>query len=240
MKLLLTRISCIISDFIINIKKYPKAKNLPDGFTITCHAGAFHTKANSIKSVRAAVEWGAQTVEFDVSFRPDGTPVIIHNPSPEYNQGALLEKAFDEVTKSNTCQINLDIKSTANLSAVDELVKLKGLEKRVFYTGVFEDWVETVRNSSSIPYYINYNPSKEESSDADYVENIVNKAIKLGAIGINSNFTGVSELMINTARKKGLLLSLWTANKIPDMLTALSLCPDNITTKNPHILKKLI
>lgn len=240
MKLLYPKIMCALSDLKMSMHKYPSVGNLPDGFTVTCHAGSFHTRANSVYSVRAAVEWGADIVEFDVSFRPDGTPVIIHNSNPESNQGTLLEKALDEVAKSDTCRINLDIKSTANLSAVDELVKLKGLEKRVFYTGVFEDWVEAVRSNSAIPYYINYNPSKKESSDINFVNKIVSKALELGAVGINSNFTGVTQLLVDTARKNGLLVSLWTANNIPDMLSALALRPDNITTKRPNTLRNLI
>lgn len=242
MKLMLPRIVCSVSDLKIKLSKteHFHFKNLPEVFTITCHAGSFRTKANSVYSVRAAVEWGADIVEFDVSFRPDGTPVIIHNPSPGIKEGVLLEKALDEVAKSDKCRINLDIKSTANLPAVDMLVSLKRLEKRVFYTGVFEDWVDTVRNSSSIPYYINYNPSKDEAIDPEYIKSIVNKAIELGAIGINSNFTGVSQRMVDAAHKSGLLVSLWTANSIPDMLTALALCPDNITTKKPNVLKNLI
>lgn len=238
MDLLWSKLNRVLTD--IKKNKYPHVHSLPDGFTITCHAGALHTRANTVRSVRAAVEWGAQIVEFDVSFRPDGTPVIIHNSSPSQNQGVLLEKALDEVAKSDNCKINLDIKSTANLKSVDELVKLKGLEKRVFYTGVFEDWIDTVRNNSSIPYYINYNPTKEESNNTDYVKNLVKKAVDSGAIGINSNFNGVSTLIVDTAHKNGLLVSLWTANKISDMLCALALHPDNITTKKPNVLKKLI
>ncbi len=242
MKLLLPRILCAASDFKMNCssKKYSCSDKLPESFTITCHAGSFRTKANSVYSVRAAVEWGADIVEFDVSFRPDGTPVIIHNPSPSMDEGVLLEKAFDAVAKSDRCKINLDIKSIANLPAVDKLVCLKGLEKRVFYTGVFEDWVDTVRKSSSIPYYVNYNPSEEEGADPEYIKGIVNKAIELGAMGINSNFRGVSQQMVDAAHKNGLLVSLWTANSMPDMLTALALCPDNITTKKPNVLKNLM
>ena len=214
--------------------------NLPEDFTITCHAGAIYTKPNSIESIKASIEWGAQIVEFDVTFRPDGTPVIIHDSSPEQSQGVLFEKALDEVAKSNSCKINLDIKSKANLPAVDELVKAKGLENRVFYTGVFEDWIETVKNNSSIPFFINYNPNKKESNDPEYIDKIIKKAKETGAIGINSNFRGVSTLMVDTLKENGLLVSLWTANNISDMLKALSFCPDNITTKKPHILKKLI
>ena len=50
------------------------------------------------------------------------------------------------------------------LACVYELVKAKGLENRVFYTGVFEDWIETVKNNSSIPFFINYTPSVKKIS----------------------------------------------------------------------------
>jgi len=239
MKLLYSKIMCKLSELSLNLKQKPEI-NLPEGFTITCHTGALYTAANSLKSIETSIDWGAQIVEFDVSFRPDGTPVIIHNSKPNQNQGILFEKALDEVAKSDTCKINLDIKSTANLPAVDELVKAKGLEDRVFYTGVFEDWIKTVKNNSSIPFFINFNPNKKESNSKEYVDRIIKTAKETGAIGINSNFRGVSKLMVDTLKENGLLVSLWTANKIPDMLEALSFCPDNITTKKPHILKKLI
>lgn len=239
MELLFSKIICKLSDFLIKLKINKKI-SMPESFTITCHTGAMHTKMNSIKSVKRSVEWGAQVVEFDVSFRPDGTPVIIHNPSPSQNQGVLLKKALDEVAKNKTCKINLDIKSTQNLAAVDKLVKNIKLDNRVFYTGVFEDWIDTVKENSSIPFYINYNPNTDESDNNEYVEYIVTKAKESGAIGINSDFKGVTKNMVDTLHTNGLLVSLWTANKINDMYTALELSPDNITTKNPNILKLII
>ncbi len=213
---------------------------LPAGFTVTCHAGALFTAPNTLRSVRTAVEWGAQIVEFDVSFRPDGTPVIIHNSNPAANEGELLSGALSIVAKSKSCKINLDIKSTANLAAVDDLVKQNRLLDRVFYTGVFEEWVETVRSTSNIPYYLNYNISKEEAQSKDALQAVADKTKSLGAIGINSNHEYASELFVDTAHDNGLLVSLWTANKIEDMCRVLKLKPDNITTKHPAILNYIM
>lgn len=224
----------------INKNKVDFSGGLPENFTVTCHAGAFFTSPNTLSSVRAAVEWGAQIVEFDVSFRPSGTPVIIHNSSPAENEGVLLADALPIVANSDTCKINLDIKSTANLGAVDELVKQNGLFDRVFYTGVSEDWVETVCESSRISYYLNYNVSKNEAADKATVQSIADRAKALGAIGINSNHKYASALFVDTVRENGLLVSLWTANKIEDMLNVLKLKPDNITTKNPAVLNLII
>lgn len=225
---------------ILNKKRYYFSSKLPDGFTITCHSGALFTKDNTLHSVRTAVEWGAQVVEFDVTFRPSGNPVIIHAAAPAENEGVLLNDALGIVAESETCKINLDIKSTSNLPAVDELVRLNGLKDRVFYTGVFPDWVETVRSNSSIPYYLNYNVSKKEAADAEAIQKIADIAKKLGAIGINSNFKEANKTFVDIIRQNDLLVSLWTVNKISDMNRVLNLMPDNITTRNPSILKELI
>ena len=46
--------------------------------------------------------------------------------------------------------------------------------------------------------------------------------------------------MIRIFHENDLLVSLWTANTIPQLLRTMSLAPDNITTKRPDLLKGLI
>lgn len=228
----------------INKKHFETAKKsvkkLPDGFTVTFHAGALKTKPNSLESIRAALDYGAKVVEFDVTFRPDGTAVILHADEAKANEGALLDEALAVVATSKECRINLDIKSTANLPAVDALVKKHGLFERVFYTGVFEDWVETVRNTSDIPYFLNHKLTKEESDSKELLQKLADKIIALGAIGLNSNFSNASLTATQIMHKNGLLVSLWTANKPRDMANVIECLPDNITTKKPHILLAMI
>lgn len=231
-------------DGILNKKYYAQAKkyscSLPEGFTVTFHAGALKTKPNTLQSIEAALGYGARVVEFDVSFRPDGTPVIIHASSPAENEGELLDKALALVAKNKFCKINLDIKSTANLPQVDALVKKHGLSERVFYTGVFEDWVETVKANSAIPYYLNHNISAEESQSAELSQSLADKIISLGAIGLNSNFKNTTPFVTEIMHKNGLLVSLWTANKSDEMARVISCLPDNITTKNPHLINNML
>lgn len=224
----------------IDKSRFEKVLGLPEEFTVTCHAGAMLTKANTLKSVEEAVNWGADIVEFDVSFRPDSTPVIIHNPIPKINQGVLLEDALRIVAKSKTCRINLDIKSTKNLAEVDRLVKKHGLFDRVFYTGVFEDWVDAVKATSSIPYYLNHNVSEEEAHNESSATAIADKIKTLGACGLNSNLKYITKELVDVMHQNYLLVSLWTANSPEDMIKALKTYPDNITTKKPNTLKALI
>ena len=232
---ILCRLDCAKIRLSADKKYINKFKDLP--FTITCHAGAMHTKPNSLSSIRAALEKGAEIVEFDVSFRPDGTPVIIHNASPSQTEGVLLEEALAVVAKTNDCKINLDIKSTANLGDVDRLVRNARLFKRVFYTGVFADWVDTVKSNSQIPYYLNHEITVKESTDPEAAQKVADKAKMLGAIGFNSDFRNASATFVEKMKENGLPVSLWTINKISDMVKVIELKPDNITTKYPHVMK---
>ena len=234
-------IVCAYDDFYFRLHKNELVGNykLPDGFTVTYHAGAMHTKPNTVDSVRAALRKNAAVVEFDVSFRPDGTPVIIHDSKPKMNEGTLLEEALKAVAEHPLCKINLDIKSTKNLGAVDKLVKKHGLWERVFYTGVFEDWVETVKNNSDIPYYLNHNLSADEANSFGLWNSLAERTKKLGAIGINSNYRNANADFCEFVHSAGLLVSLWTVNKPHDMAKVLSYAPDNITTKRPALLLKL-
>ncbi len=222
--------------YLLNRTKFIHNTKLPEDFTVTCHAGSFGTKANSLESVETAVEWGADIIEFDVSFRPDGTSVIIHNAAPSNTQGVLLDEAVKIVAKDKKCRINLDIKSTANLPEIDRIVNKYGMAERVFYTGVFEDWVDSVKNNSTIPYYLNHKITPEEANNTDCAMITINKVKKLGAIGINSHYENATKNFSDIAHKNGILVSLWTVNKIRDMVKVIETQPDNITTKKPYIL----
>ncbi len=241
MNFVFPKIICAIDAvyFRLNRKKLAADYDLPEGFTVTYHAGALNTDPNTVSSVKAATEDNAQVVEFDVSFRPDGTPVIIHNSEPDSTQGVFLDDALKVVAEHPTCKINLDIKSMKNLGAVDELVKRYGLFDRVFYTGVFEDWAETVKSTSDIPYYLNYNVSANELKNKAVWQEIADKVKNCGAVGINSNYRNTNKHFVEFMQKNGLFVSLWTVNKIADMPKVLTYCPDNITTKKPQFLKRL-
>lgn len=152
-------------------------------------------------------------------------------------QGVLLDDALKIVASDNKCRINLDIKSTANLPEVDLLVKKHRLHDRVFYTGVFEDWVDTVKSTSSIPYYLNHKITEEESHNKKSALEIIYKTKSLGAIGINSHYKFATKEFVKTAHENNLLVSLWTVNKTSDMVKVIETEPDNITTKKPNILK---
>lgn len=225
---------------IFSRKYYKKFRaSAPHNFTVTYHTGALNTPANSIESIEIALADGAEIIEFDVTFRPDGTAVIIHSDSPAADEGILLDDALEAVAKSDKCKINLDIKSVANLPEVDRLINKRGLFERAFYTGVFDYWVEDVKKNSSIPYYLNHRITDEEATDKQAAQALADKAKSLGVIGINSFFGTASKLFTDTMHENGLSVSLWTANTAKNISAAAECIPDNITTKKPNILKDM-
>lgn len=215
--------------------------NLPSDFTITCHAGALGTKANTVDSVRTAVKWGAQIVEFDVTFRPSGLPVIIHSGSPSESEGELLSEALAAVAESDTCRINLDIKSTSNLPEVDRLVAEGGADGQVILTPASaRNGLRRSRKNSAIPYYLNHRITLKEALSKKAAEQLAARAKSLGAIGINSHFSTATHGYVKTIHRCGLLVSLWTVDSPSQMRRVLKLAPDNITTRQPEALKRLV
>ena len=65
---------------------------LPHGFTITAHTGCEGTPDNSLDSIRAGVAAGADIVEIDLHFLPDGTPVSPLSTAPSsFFQASMLK-----------------------------------------------------------------------------------------------------------------------------------------------------
>jgi len=212
---------------------FPNGK-LPSGFTVTAHAGAMNTPANSIESLSAAIAAGCDVAEIDVSFHPDLTPVIIHHASPEPGQGVPLHDAFAEIARDSKIRVNLDLKSVANLPAVAQCAADFGLMHRVFFTGVSEDWVPAVRSACpAIDYYLNCSANEKQKNDPSEANALAEKIANLGAIGMNTHFSNAGPALAEALRAKGLLFSLWTADSPKQQRFALSFLPDNITTKKP-------
>ena len=214
---------------------------LPEGFTVTAHAGAMSLPDNSLISLNQAIKAGADIVEMDVTFRPDGTPVMIHKETPKQNEGVSLDEAFEVVAASDSVKINLDIKSSSNLPAVQELALEHGLIERVFFTGVGEESIEQVKTKCpQIPYYLNYSPDKKLSKTGEYAKSLVEKLLYLGCIGLNCSYGEISKTIVEVLHENGLLVSVWTVDRKIDMYRMLSLSVDNITSRKPDKLLTVI
>lgn len=213
--------------------------NLPKGFTITAHTGCMGTVANSIDSIKKGVEAGAHIIEFDLNFNEKGIPVLSHD-KPKGDE-PTLEEAFECLSKFEGVKANVDVKAVDHLEKVYPLAKKYGVENRIFYTGIKAEFVDTVRSRSpQIAYFYNVDTLRSKRHNKEYIDTLIKQVQEVGAIGINFNKKGASAELVRAFHESNLLVSIWTVNGKLKMRKILSLAPDNITTKKPERLVKII
>ncbi len=209
-------------------------------FVYTGHTGCMNTADNSLESIEAGIKNGTAIIEFDLNFDKDGNPVLSHD-EPKGGE-IVLEKAFIKLSEYPEIKANIDVKTTVNLSAVQELAEKFGVLHQIFYTGISEKYVEAAKTQSpKIPYYLNLSvdvPPKKQTEE--YLMSLVKKVKDCGAIGINFKKTNASEKLVDFFHKNGLLVSIWTVNGKKELYKFLSFSPDNITTKRPDRLKNIL
>ena len=222
---------------------YGNVKNavavLPEKFTLTAHTGCEKTPDNSLEAIRIGFEAGADIVEFDLNFDSDGRPVLSHD-SPE-GECVTLDEAFSCVAEYDSLKVNVDVKNTQNLKAVVECAEKYSLMERIFYTGITENDVEAVKQQTpEVTYFLNYDVKKSKKSDKDYLIALADKVEEVGAVGINLNYRKCSKELVELFHSRNLLVSVWTVNNKYDMYKVMLLSPDNVTTRYPSVLKKII
>lgn len=215
------------------------AYTLPDSFTVTAHSGCNGTQANTLESLLQAIKTGADIVEIDVLDDENGTVIIAH----DYESGKEYP-TFEEALKlikdsSDTVKVNVDIKRIHASYAADEIIRSLDMTDRCFFTGIYAEDVQTIAATVSVPYYINIKPSFSERNDEQYWIETASKVNMLGGIGVNCNYKFISKKGVEICKKNSLLVSVFTPDSDTSLNYALTLRPDNITTRNPdHIISK--
>lgn len=221
----------------LRVMKMRKNIVLPKDFTITAHTGCMKTEENSLESFKAGIENGANIVEFDLYFTKNGEPVLSHN-EPVGGE-VSLDEAFEYLSEFKNIGINVDVKTCDALGKVYPTAQKYGVEDRIFYTGVKDEFVEPVRqNSPEVKYFLNM--SVKKSKDKEYLMSLVEKVKNAGAIGINFKYTGATKELVKVFHENGLLVSIWTVNSKWRMKKILSFAPDNITTRHPDKLSGIV
>ena len=212
---------------------------LPIGFTYTAHTGCMDTEDNSIESIEVGIANGANIVEFDLNFNESGEPVLAHD-SPKGDE-VTLDEAFKKISEYDNVKVNVDIKSTDNLPIVKFLAEKYRISERIFFTGVTDEFLDAVQKyGNDVPYYLNVDVKPEYKHNEEYLQSLVDKVKHSGAIGINFNKKNASAELVQAFHSNGLSVSIWTVDDEYNMYRILSYKPDNITTRQPDILKEKI
>lgn len=212
---------------------------LPVGFTLTAHTGCENTPDNSLEAITKGFESSADIVEFDVRFLSDGTPILSHDKTESAD--VTLDDALKLVSGYEGLKVNLDIKTKTNLPAVLETVKKYSLLSRVFFTGIELNDIDTVKKQTpEIEYYLNIGVSRIRSISKKYLLSLADTTKNCGAVGINMSHKSCTKKLVEIFHERGLQVSVWTVNTPKSMKRILSFGVDNITTRKPTELKKMI
>ena len=212
-----------------------------DNFTITAHSGAYGTEMNTVDSVKAAIDNGAQIVEVDIRQRPDGTVVMSHDLVVTNNDGNPFEDAL-ALLKESSIMVNLDIKDTKALNNIHSLLEEYNVLDRAFLTGIETINVKAVKESdcADMDYYLNYIPSRSKVFFDEYRQKLIELLEETGAVGINCNYKYANIQLSTLLHKKGYTLSVWTVDTRRKAKKMLAIKPDNITTKQPEMIEDVI
>lgn len=221
-------------------KEYKNAPlSLPEKFTVTGHTGCMGENDNSLEAMEAAIRVGAEIVEFDLNFDENKNPVLSHD-DPEGGE-VTLRQAFEFLKKNPAVLANIDAKSTENIKSVKILAEEYTVEKQIFFTGVEEEDVEAVKSDCpGIPYYLNLDVKKSRACDTSYIEELAEKVIESGAVGINMHKRAVTKELCSLFRSKKLLVSVYTVDWDAEIYRVLAAAPDNITSRNPDRVLEII
>ncbi len=212
---------------------------LHGGFTLTAHTGCEGTEDNSLEAIKKGYESGADIVEFDLNFTDDNEAVLSHGKAK--GRCVTLDEAFALVAELDGLLVNVDCKSVDNLKAVTELARKHGITDRFFYTGIFGKDVAAVRKQTpQVEYWLNFRVNGFRKNNEKYLCSLVRKVRDLGAVGLNIHHKKCSKALVEIFHREGLQVSIWTVNKKKHMLRALELGVDNITTREPSELRKLM
>lgn len=215
------------------------AKSTTGGFTVTAHTGCEGTKDNSLEAIKKGYDSGADIVEFDVHFNSEGEPVLAHDYAAD--DSVRLKDAFNLIAQCDGLRVNVDCKTVDNLKAIVNIAEECGVKDRIFYTGIEEKDVETVkRDTPEITYYLNKNIKLLKKSNKKYIRGLVDDVRKNGAAGLNISYKKVSKKMVEIFHEEGLEVSVWTVNTQAAMNKILPLGCDNITTRQPSMLMEVM
>lgn len=210
-------------------------------FTVTAETGCMETAVNSYVSAKAGINSGAQAISADISFTKDGVPVLASKYADIRDEPVTLESIFKLLADKKEVAMILDLKEATNLPEIENLAQKYELTKRIVYSGVNKNQVSYIQTESpDIPFYLDISPDIHMLSNTDYCLSLVETAYSLGAAGVNCPVRLCSKTLVETAKTLEFKISVYDVEKEADMYRTLDFEVDNITTKNPDLLLKIV
>lgn len=230
---------------------------------ITAHSGCLNTPPNSIASVLAGLEAGADVIEVDVRATKDGVVVLLHDEHVTTSNGSkrvqdltfeewkslagkepitLLKDVLPLVREGNRI-INLDVKELRAVNPMIETVEAFNMRDFAIISGCEKEWAAYVKENHR-PYQVMLNASAGlfEACGDDYdsfIRETCRDAITASCCGININFRLCREELLDYAGRRCLPVLVWTVDEAHVMETFLDMGVHSITSHEVLTLMQL-
>lgn len=216
---------------------------------IIAHRGASAVAPeNTIAAFQAAIDAGADGIEFDVRLARDGVPVVIHDETLYRTAGVRGRvtdmsldqlKPFDvpsvaqlfELFQSNKLVLHLEMKETRVAEECCRLVEQYDLKDRVVFSCFEHSVLQTIKN---------IDPSlKTAALFQPPAAFIVRRARAVGADGLALHHRLANPRLLEDATQAGLKVAVWTVDDPAWVKHAQAMGVHALITNNPSALIQL-
>lgn len=225
---------------------------------ITAHAGCMNTAMNSLESVLAGMNAGADIIEVDVNVTKDGVAVLYHDQfvsAASRQRIALVDLTFQElqaitnivslekvldVAIQHGVALNLDLKTFACVAPMADAVRSRSLVDQVLISGCDKKNADRVKQLCP-EFQVLLNADKgvaayEQNQYERYIQRTCRDAIAAACCGINMDYKDCREAFLAYARLRCLPVLLYTIDDPAEMERFLRSGVHSITTNDVHAL----
>ena len=197
-----------------------------DNISLISHCSEVDGTVNSVAGFKESVRLGANAVIVDLCFKKDGTPVMTDSYS-EIDSAEKVEALFAAMNeeKFNSACVYLNIVQLSDIAKLNSLAVEYNVVNRVFLTGIDADRYELIGTDDTIlPFLIDYTFTSEELDSVKNGSFSKPEALeKTGASGLVTDYSQLSDELVETLNDYGILFAVDGIEDTPDMCKALLL-----------------
>lgn len=206
-----------------------------DNISLISHCSEVDGAKNSVAGFKESVRLGANAVIVDLCFKKDGTPVMTDSYS-EIDSAEKVEALFSAMNeeKFNSACVYLNIVQLSDIAKLNSLAVEYNVVDRVFLTGIDADRYELIGTDDTIlPFLIDYTFTAEELDSVKNGSFSKPEALeKTGASGLVTDYSQLSDELVETLNDYGILFAVDGIEDTPDMCKALLCGADNVIVKD--------
>jgi len=207
---------------------------------ICAHAGCEGLPLDGGEALEAGIAAGADVVEVDLRFTPDGVAVSSHDPLHRRSTPPVpVEPILAALARHPHIAINVDVKELANMVHFPNPFTRGEVVNPFHCTGLVYRQIDAFQKGcpglacavNDLPWWFGL-VSKKTRVDA------LKRLRDEGIVALNLSYRRVDEALMEVSRQAGLPVRVWTVDEPAAMDAMIALGVDSITTHRVSVLQQ--